>query len=71
MVCEEFDVIAKHILGGLASKCRAIYVKDRTLWVAVLSNSVSNELKMCEQDIIAVLKERFGSGRVSELRFMV
>ena len=71
MVCEEFDVIAKHILGGLASKCRAIYVKDRTLWVAVLSNSVSNELKMCEQDIIKALKERFGSGRVSELRFMV
>ncbi|MBI2051098.1 MAG: DUF721 domain-containing protein [Parcubacteria group bacterium] len=71
LVCEEFDAIAKHVLGEAASKCRAVYVKDRCLWVAVLSNSVSNELKMCEQDIIAALKERFGSGRVSELRFMV
>jgi len=71
LVCEEFDAIAKHILGGLASKCRAVYIKDRCLWVAVLSNSVSNELKMCEQDVLAALKERFGQNRVSGLRFMV
>ncbi|MEK7189037.1 MAG: DUF721 domain-containing protein [Patescibacteria group bacterium] len=71
LVCEEFDAIAKHILGAAASKCRAIYVKNRTLWVAVLSNSVSNELKMSEQDILSALKERFGQNRVSELRFMV
>lgn len=70
MVCEEFDTIAEHILGPLASKCRAVYVKDRTLWVAVLSNSVSNELKLYEQDILRALADAFGPRRVVELRFM-
>ncbi|MBI2636953.1 MAG: DUF721 domain-containing protein [Parcubacteria group bacterium] len=70
LVCEEFDTIAQHILGSSASKCRAVYVKDRTLWVAVLSNAVSNELKLYEQDILRALKERVGAGRVSALRFM-
>lgn len=71
LVCEEFDTIARHILGEAASKCRAIYVKDRCLWVAVLSNAVSNELKLYEQDILRVFRERFGAGRITELRFMV
>lgn len=71
LVCEEFDRIARHILGEAASKCRAVYIKDRSLWIAVLSSSVSSELKMYEQDILRALKERFGGNRVSELRFMV
>ncbi|MDP3995063.1 MAG: DUF721 domain-containing protein [bacterium] len=71
LVCEEFDSMTTHILGEAAAKCRAVYIKDTTLWVAVLSNAVSNELKMYEQDIIRALKERFGSGRISGLRFMI
>ncbi|OJI07122.1 hypothetical protein BK004_01735 [bacterium CG10_46_32] len=71
MVCEEFDKIAAHILGAAASKCRAVYLKDHTLWVAVLSNSVSSELKMYEQDILKALVERFGENHVSSLRFMI
>ena len=70
MVCEEFNKIALHILGEAAESCRAVYVKDRTLWVAVLSNSLSNELKMYEGDIIKALADRFGPERVVNLRFM-
>ncbi|MAG29046.1 hypothetical protein CL632_02780 [bacterium] len=71
MVCQEFDRIAKHILGEQAKKCRAVYVKDRVLWIAVLSNSLSNELAMYEQDIMKALADKFGSSRVAGLRFMV
>jgi len=71
MVCEEFDKLAKHILGEQAKKCRAVYVKDRVLWIAVLSSSVSNELKMYEQDILRALSDKFGKTRVLGLRFMV
>jgi len=71
MVCDEFDKLAKHILGEAASKCRAVYVKDRVLWIAVLSSSVSNELKLYEQDVLRALSDKFGKTRVVGLRFMV
>lgn len=71
MVCDEFDRIARHLLGSAAEHCHAVYIKDRVLWVAVLSNSVSNELKLSEQDIVSALCEEFGPGRVAGLRFMV
>jgi len=71
MVCEEFDNIAKVILGDLASKCRAVYVKDRCLWIACLSSSVSNELKMNEHDILLALEDKFGRQRIVGLRFLV
>ena len=70
MVCEEFNGIAKHVLGAAAEHCHAVYVKDRCLWVAVLSNTLSNELKLYEADILKALAEKFGEGRVTGLRFM-
>ncbi len=70
LVCEEFDKIAYNLLGDMSEKCRAVYVKDRTLWVAVLSSSVSNELKMYENDILCGLADEFGCNRVQKLRFM-
>ena len=71
MVCEEFSKIAGHILGKASNKCRAVYVKDRVLWIAVLSSSVSNELKIYEQDILRSFTDTFGPKRVVGLRFMV
>jgi predicted nucleic acid-binding Zn ribbon protein len=71
MVCEEFQSVAKNILGDVAEHCHAVYIKDRVLWVAVLSNSVSNELKIYEQDILKSFEEKFGKERVVGLRFMV
>ena len=70
MVCDEFNQIAKHILGPAAEHCRAVYIKDRCLWVAVLSSVVSNELKLYEGDILKGLSDKFGSQRVVGLRFM-
>lgn len=70
MVCAEFDKVAAHILGDSAEHCRAVYLKDRTLWVAVLSSAVSNELRLYESDILKALDEKCGPGRVTGLRFM-
>ncbi|MEK7164922.1 MAG: DUF721 domain-containing protein [Patescibacteria group bacterium] len=70
MVCDEFSQIAKHILGPAAEHSRAVYIKDRCLWVAVLSSVVSNELKLYEGDILKGLADKFGAERVVELRFM-
>lgn len=70
LICEEFQKIAAHILGQAAEHCHAVYIKDRTLWVAVLSSSVSNELKLYEADILKGLADKFGEGRVEGLRFL-
>ncbi|MBI4122498.1 MAG: DUF721 domain-containing protein [Parcubacteria group bacterium] len=71
MVCEEFDRIARRLLGGAAEHCHAVYLKNRTLWVAVLSNAVSNELKLSERDILKALAEEFGADKVVGVRFMM
>ncbi len=70
LICEEFNKIAAHILGEAAEHCRAVYIKDRCLWVAVLSSVVSNELKLYEGDILKGLADKFGKERVVGLRFM-
>lgn len=70
LICEEFDKIARNILGDASEHCRAVYLKNSQLWVACLSGSVSNELKMYEQDILLSLADRFGKNRIVELRFM-
>ncbi len=71
LVCDEFNLIAKNILGETSSKCRAVYIKSGCLWVAVLSSSVSSELKIYEQDILKAMEERFGPGRVKEIKYMI
>jgi hypothetical protein len=70
MVCEEFNKIARKLIGSAGEKCHAVYIKDRCLWIAVLSNSVSNELKIYEADILKALSDEFGENRVKLLRFM-
>jgi predicted nucleic acid-binding Zn ribbon protein len=71
MVCEEFNKIAAHILGNEAEHCRAVYLKEGNLTVAVLSGSAANELKLYEHDILRALAERFGERKVAGLRFMM
>ena len=70
MICEEFSTVATHILGPAAEKCHAVYIKDHILWIAVLSDAVSNELKLYEQDILKALSESFGEHTVTQLRFL-
>jgi hypothetical protein len=71
LVCQAFDRIAKSILGEHGEHCHAVYIKDRIIWIAVLSNSISNELKLYEQDILKALADAFGKSRVTSLRFMI
>jgi len=71
LICEEFDKIAFNILGKSSEHCRAIYLKENILWVASLSGSISNELKIYEQDILRALSDKFGSKRVRTIKFMV
>jgi len=70
LICEEFQKIAAHILGPAAGHCQAIYLKDRCLAIAVLSKSVSNELKLYEADILKALADKFGPDEVASLRFI-
>ncbi len=70
MICEEFQTVAQHILGTASEKCHAVYIKDRALWVAVLSSAVSNELKLYEQDILKALAESCGPHAVAQLKFL-
>ena len=70
MVCEEFNKIAKHILGKAGESCHAIYLKNRELNVAVLSSVVSSELKFYEADILKALADKFGPDKVTKLRFL-
>ncbi|MDP1709411.1 MAG: DUF721 domain-containing protein [Candidatus Komeilibacteria bacterium] len=70
MLLEEFNQIAKHILDNGPEQCRAVYIKDHYLWIAVLSKAAANELKFSETDILKALADKFGEGRVLGLRFI-
>jgi predicted nucleic acid-binding Zn ribbon protein len=70
LICEEFQKIVVHILGPAAEHCHAVYIKDRTLWVAVLSSAVSNELKLYEADILKGLADKLGPEKVTGFRFI-
>lgn len=70
MLLQEFNEVAKHVLGGQSEQCRAVYIKDRYLWVAVLTKAAANELKFSETDILKALADKCGEGRVLGLRFL-
>ena len=70
LVCEEFNKLAKHILGEASQSCRAVYLKNRELVVAVLSSSISSELKFYEIDILKSLEEKFGVNKVKKIRYI-
>ena len=70
IVCEEFNKIAGAILGEMAQRAQAVYLKNRELHVAVLSSVVSSELKLYEQDILKALADKFGAGKVERIRFL-
>jgi len=70
LVCDSFNLVIKRLIGELADHCKAMYIKDGVLWVAVLSSSVSSELSLYERDIIQSLASEFGDKRVRALRFI-
>ena len=72
MVCNEFNRIMEEVFGKqISEKVKALYVKNRTLTLAVMSSAVGQELKLREQELIQKLEKKVGKNRVERLRFLV
>lgn len=67
-----FSEIAKDILGEhVAKKVQALYVKNATLTVAVLSSVVGQEIKLREREILDRLNAGSARPAVERIRFLV
>lgn len=72
IVCDEFNKTAIDIIGEkIKGNAKALYVKNRTLTVAVLSSVIGQELKLHETEIIERLNKKAGDNVVDRLRFFV
>lgn len=72
MICDEFNKIALEILGpGVKDKLRALYVKNKTITIAVMSSSIGQEIKLHEPEILEKLNQKAGPNKVERLRFLV
>lgn len=72
VVCTEFDNILQEVLGeGVKDKARALYVKNGTLTVAVLSSAIGQEIKLHEQEILEKLSKKSDGNEVNRIRFLV
>jgi len=72
VVCDQFNKIVIEILGEkIKDKVKAMYVKNNTLTVAVLSSVVGQEMKLHEQEILEKLRQKVGENKVERLRFLV
>lgn len=72
VVCDQFDQIVYDLLGNkIKEKARAMYVKNNTLTVAVMSSAVGQEIKLHEQEILEKLHQKAGGKSVERLRFLV
>jgi hypothetical protein len=72
VICGEFDKIILEILGEqIKDKIRALYVKNKTMTIAVMSASMGQEIKLHEQEILDKLNKKAGPNKVERLRFLV
>ncbi|MDD5040148.1 MAG: DUF721 domain-containing protein [Patescibacteria group bacterium] len=72
VVCNEFNRIMEELFGTqISGKVKALYVKNRTLTLAVMSSAVGQELKLKERELIEKLEKKVGKNRVERLRFLV
>jgi len=72
VVCDQFDLIINEILGDkIKDKAKAMYVKNKTLTVAVMSSAVGQEVKLHEHEILEKLVQKVGKNKVDGLRFLV
>lgn len=72
IVCDEFNKVAVEIIGEkIKDKAKALYVKNRTLTLAVLSSVIGQELKLHEKEILDKLNKKAGEKVVDRLRFFV
>jgi hypothetical protein len=72
VVCEDFNKIAVEILGeNVKDKLKALYVKNKTLTIAVMSSALGQEIKLHEHEILEKLNQKTGKNKVERLRFLV
>lgn len=72
IVCGEFNKVAVEIIGDkIKDKAKALYVKNRTLTVAVLSSVIGQELKLHEKEILEKVNKKIGENAVDRIRFFV
>jgi len=72
IICDEFNKLAIEIIGEkIRDKAKALYLKNRTLTVAVLSSVIGQELKLHEKEILEKLNKKLGENVVDRIRFFV
>ena len=72
VICDEFNRIILETLGEqVKDKIRALYVKNKTMTIAVMSSSLGQEIKLHEHEILEKLNQKTGTNRVDRLRFLV
>lgn len=64
------ETIEELWLGQMRDRVKALYIKDHTLTVAVLSPLLAQELRRRQDDIIQTINGRLGVEAIYNLRFM-
>ena len=71
MTLQYFDEIAEVLWEGkMKDRAKALYLKDQTLTIAVLSPILSQELKTKEDEIQSYINKKLGTEAVLKLRFI-
>lgn len=71
LVIEQANNIIVVFFGEEAhNKARAVYFKEGILTIAVLSNSLFNEIDSQKQEFINILNNKLGEELVTDLRFL-
>lgn len=71
MVVETANTILKEFFGPeVETMAQATYVKHRTLYVASLSTTASQAIKMRENELFKAIKERLGGDEVARIQFV-
>jgi len=69
---DDFNRFVLEILGeNIREKVKALYVKNNTLTIAVMSSALGQEIKLHELEILEKLNQKTGQNKVERLRFLV
>lgn len=72
MICEAVDKELIRIFGeDMGSKAKALYFRNKTLTLAVLSSVLAQEIRFREGEIISYLDNKFGMGVVERIRYLM
>ncbi|RJO58982.1 DUF721 domain-containing protein [Candidatus Parcubacteria bacterium] len=70
-VIELFALIIQDLFGeDFADKAKALYLKNRTLTISVVSPIIGQELKLKEARIVQAVNEKMQANLVERLRFL-